>query len=196
MLGSLTKYLFHYRQVAIPHVGTVYLTTETAELKFIERLLMPPREKFRLRSDDAVKPHQLEFLMAAENLDADGVQHKLETVGKVIQTEMANGSFNWRGVGRFSGTVFIGADDNLLQPVPAQKVQRSNASHQVLVGDRHVMSPSRNIAAAPPDVSETHVQRPVPVLAWILLAAGTAVALWLLLDGKFEIGSFGLRLAP
>ena len=45
MFPLLTKYLFHYKKVSIPNVGSFSIEHHPAELNFIDRLLMPPHYK-------------------------------------------------------------------------------------------------------------------------------------------------------
>lgn len=192
MIRLITQYLLQYKRVTIPHVGTLEIHQQSAELNFVEKLLSPPRYTGVLKEEDAIPGHQLDYFSEVSGKDSAGVQAELNTLGERLRRKMSGGNFFWNGLGTIlSGGLPFSLDFQPLHTITAEKVSREDARHNVLVGDREMISGGR---AAVEQVQAKH--RSLVIIAWILLALGAGVVLWLLYTGKFSITSFGLRSAP
>lgn len=193
MTGLITQYLLQYKRVTIPHVGTLEIHQQPAELNFVDRLLQPPRYTGVLTKEEVVPNHQLDYFVDASGNTEAGVQVELENLGKKIHRNLSAGPFSWQGLGTIvTGGLPFSLDFQPWEAVKAEKVSREDARHAVLVGDRELLSGGHDDALP----AKAKKRSLVTVIAWILLALGVAAVLWLLYTGRFSITSFGLRSTP
>lgn len=195
MLNHLTSYLLQYKKVTVPNVGTLRLVQEPPRLNVADKQLEPPSFVVKMDSEENPSEHQLNFLHLAHK-DNDAIATKLQFFGNSVRQKMNEGGFDWEGLGRFTNdsktiSVPIGA----LAPLPAQKVIRHDAPHNVLVGDKEISS--AHVFERNTDFRTTRSKRKVFVRAgWILLLLSLLLILLVLYAGKFRTNAAGSRLSP
>ena len=62
MLNHLTTYLFHYKKVSIPHVGTIQIVQRPPQLDVVDKRLQPPFYLVEFKKEEDVTDHQIRFL--------------------------------------------------------------------------------------------------------------------------------------
>lgn len=194
MLNHLTNYLFQYRSVSIPHVGTIQLVQQPPQLNVVDKLMLPPTYSLELKTGGEVSDHQLTYLNAVLQRGKDDVLRDLRFFGDKLQEKINGPGFTWEGVGTITrSTQSLPLSMNALEPVPAQRVIRQDARHKVLVGDQQMLS-----GPAP----ETYVERTIGkrsiylTIGWIVLVLSLLVIAFLLYQGRFRINSTGSKQAP
>lgn len=169
MLTTLTTYLLHHKQVAIPHIGSFELKRKPATLDFANRLILPPVEEIVYNQNDTVYEQQKAFLSEALNISAGEVSQKLDTLGQQLKEHVGQQSFEWRGIGRLekgpSGLFFNSQFQTKLKPVEAHRVMRENASHAVTIGDKEMQSHE-----AAELLQEETSRSYLMIIIWILIA--------------------------
>ncbi|HEU4470079.1 MAG TPA: hypothetical protein VFR58_03270 [Flavisolibacter sp.] len=184
MLSLLTKYLVQHKRVCIPHIGTFEIVQQPPALNVADQRFTPPFFTTRFVQDENVPEHQWKFLLSA-HADAARQNDDLSGFGKQLKSLIKKDPFRWNGFGTLSyssGSIVFEPDEIVLpslSSLPAEKVRRENAQHQVLVGDQemtrqvsdiqHGTRPERNVALT---------------VGWILLAlAVLGIAAWLYFGG-------------
>ena len=199
MLQELARYLFQYKYVAIPGIGSFELNYQSAFFDVTRKLISPPFYATQFSKKDVVKEHQIQFLAA--NLKTDGLsaQHQLQEFGSELKSRIQHEILYWKGVGKLEhrNAQILFQPENLstgLAPIPAEKIIRSNALHKVLIGER--------------EFEKSHVQDPTTTAArktnyavligWLLLVVAAIAIFLLLYTGKFDITTTGnkMRIKP
>ncbi|MFN2458622.1 MAG: hypothetical protein ABR502_10500 [Chitinophagaceae bacterium] len=145
MLPLLTKYLFRYKHVSIPHIGSLELKRKPAYLDVADKLIYPPAYSVEYHQQASVPVQQIDFFCTQLNQEHTSAESELQNFGMWMQDTLNKETFNWNGVGTFQQKeqqIMFHAEPNssLLPPVTAQRVLRQNMQHAVLVGDREVQS--------------------------------------------------------
>jgi hypothetical protein len=196
VLNHLTKYLFQYRTVSIPNVGTIQLVQQAPQLNVVDKILLPPTYSLELKAAQEVSDHQLNYLGAVLQRGEDDVLRDLRFFGDKLQDRINGGGFNWEGLGTINrGTQSLPISINALEPVPAQRVIRQDARHKVLVGDQQRLSgqgPETEMLA-----ERTVRKRSLYMtIGWIVLVLSLLVIAFLLYQGKFRINATGSKQSP
>lgn len=149
MVKLVGTYLLQNGSVSIPGLGTIYIERIPAQSDFVNRQLLPPAYHYRFdKYFDAPGKEFFTFISARKNT-ADYEAMKL-------YNEWALGLRNSMSAGKpavLEGIGSLGRDDRgeilfeptgelqtAFVPVPANRIIRSNISHNLLVGDRETNS--------------------------------------------------------
>ena len=196
VFNQLTKYLVQYKRVSIPSVGTIVLVQQPAHLNVADKIIDPPAFSAELRQDGAVPEHQLHYLSAMLQQETEDVRHSLDEFGAWLKKRVHVDGFEWKGIGliRPSGQP-TPVSLQALAPIPAERVMRQGAEHNVLVGDQQMTS--TQITGLRETETATKKKRSVLVLiGWIILILSILFIIFILYQGKFRVGSTGSRQAP
>ncbi len=152
MLQQLTTYLLKFHQVHRPGVGTLRLAQLPATLDVANKQVLPPAFEVQYSGEGRLTAHQIWYFSKA-HAQANATQAEIENFCLGVRRQIEQAPFQWRGIGEFrykAPNIEFRASEhpNPLQPVPAERVLREAATHEVLVGNRTVFSNSQT--AAPP----------------------------------------------
>ena len=170
MLELLAKYLYQYKQLYIPGIGSFEVVDQPARLEYADRLIYPPVAEIRYSEGGALSDTQMEYLEEELGTDRFAIEKKLQLFGQDLKQRLNGTPFEWPGLGtlnfRHNRVEFHPATVTGLAPVEAHKVIRENAQHMVLIGEQEVRS-----GDVPEYLHGTSPKRSVFVLVgWILLA--------------------------
>lgn len=185
MFAVLNAYLFQHRSISIPGLGTIYLETLPAESDVVDRTMLPPVYRFRFdKYFDAPDKEFFGYLASQQNmLDFEAIKWYNEFSFELRNRIRAEDQVSWDGVGILkkdgSGNVLfesVKAPAFFLQPTPAMRVQREDAQHTLVVGDRERTSGEMNEWLQ----EENNGRRRISwwVIAIVLAVAGLAVLGW------------------
>ena len=185
MLQVLNAYLFQHRSISIPGLGTIYLETLPAESDVVDRTMLPPVYRFRFdKYFDAPDKEFFGYLASQQNmLDFEAIKWYNEFSFELRNRIRAEDQVSWDGVGILkkdgSGNILfesVKAPAFFLQPTPAIRVQREDAQHTLVVGDRERTSGEMNEWLQ----EENNGRRRISwwVIAIVLAVAGLAVLGW------------------
>jgi hypothetical protein len=189
VLPILTQYLFRYKTLSIPHVGTFQLVPSAPEFNVVDKELLPPTYHLQWQKDGAVSEHQKHFLSSRYN------ELELEQTGERMAAMLQQQAFEWQGIGvlRRAGEAVIVEQNQLqllgLTAVPANKVLRENAVHQMRVGNRETDS-----QVMTGELSHKKTKPPVLlIIAVVLLGIAILAILYFLYRARWEPGAAGLE---
>jgi len=185
MFAVLNAYLFQHRSISIPGLGTIYLETLPAEADVVDRTMLPPGYRFRFdKYFDAPDKEFFGYLASQQNmLDFEAIKWYNEFSFELRNRIRSEEQVSWDGVGILkkdgSGNVLfesVRAPAFFLQPTPAIRVQREDAQHTLVVGDRERTSGEMNEWLQ----EENNGRRRISwwVIAIVLAVAGLAVIGW------------------
>src|SRR5690349_18852694 len=147
MEGLVRTYLLQKSSISIPGLGTIYVERSPARSDFINRQLLPPSYHFRFdKYFDAPGKDFFTFLAAKKNVeDYEAIKMYNEWALSLRNSIGTEESATLEGIGRLkrdmSGEVVFEADA-APQPyqvtVQAQRIKRTNARHNMIVGDKEV----------------------------------------------------------
>jgi len=149
----LNAYLFQHRSISIPGLGTIYLETFPANADVAGRTILPPAYRFRFdKYFDAPEKEFFSFLaVQGKMLDFEAIKWYNEFSFDLRNRIRSEEAVPWEGVGVLrkdgSGNILLEsatAPAFSVQPVPAMKVNRQDAVHTLLVGDRERTSGEMN----------------------------------------------------
>ncbi|NTS40201.1 hypothetical protein HRG84_04725 [Flavisolibacter sp. BT320] len=197
MFKQLTNYLLQYRQVSIPSVGTIRLVRQPAQLDVAAKIITPPSYRTEITPGDVVPEHQLAYLSASLEAEKHSVMDRLSAFGQNLRQQVKGDGFNWKGIG------WIGLDNgqnvispSVLQPIPAERVLRQDAEHNVLVGDQE-MTYTQMAGRREEATTIAVAKRPLAIIVgWVLLALAILFIVFLLYQGKFRVGATGSKQSP
>ena len=193
MLNLLTQYLFQYKSVSIPNVGTFSIVQQPPQLNIADKIILPPSYIVEIKNEDEVTDHQLSFLHASLQREKADVQRDLRFFGNKLQEKINGPGFTWDGLGTITRStqslpIAIGA----LEPIPAERVLRQDARHKVLVGDQQRLS-----GGIDEEVVIAGRKRSLfVVIGWVLLLLSILFIAWHLYSGKFRVNAAGSRQSP
>src|ERR1700748_843137 len=153
MWQVLNAYLFQHRSISIPGLGTIYLETLPANVDVAERTMQPPVFQFRFdKYFDAPDKEFFAFVASQRNvLDYEAIKWYNEFSFELRNRIRTEEEVSWHGVGILKkdstgGVQFESAKAPafFLQPVSAVRVNRQDAQHTLLVGDRERTSGEMN----------------------------------------------------
>jgi hypothetical protein len=145
MFAILNKYLFLNKSVPVSGLGTICLENIPAIVDASTRTIQPP--SFRYRFDkfyDLPDKSLFAFLSSQQNIsDYEALRQYNDFAFSLRDRLNYFREAEWEGLGTLkkddTGEILfesVLAKPFFLQPVPAEKVIRSNAKHMLLVGDR------------------------------------------------------------
>jgi hypothetical protein len=153
MFEVLNAYLFQHRSISIPGLGTIYLDTHPASVDVADRTMLPPVYQFRFdRYFDQPDREFFAYIAAQSNvLDYEAIKWYNEFSFELRNRISNEDRVSWDGVGTLrkddSGNVEFESTPSVLafmQPTPAIRVNRQDAQHTLLVGDRERTSGEMN----------------------------------------------------
>ena len=153
MFDVLNAYLYQHRSISIPGLGTIYLETLPAAVDVADRTMLPPAYQFRFdKYFDAPDAAFFSYIANQQNiLDYEAIKWYSEFSFELRNRIKNEDAVSWDGVGilKKDGTgnvLFEPAESPLqfMQPTPAMRVNRQNAQHTLLVGDRERTSEEMN----------------------------------------------------
>lgn len=195
MFALLTQYLFHYKQVSIPGVGSFVLEQKPAELNFVEKIINPPSYQIRFSQDGQVDENLLQFIGNTSQVDAATAREKLEDFGSSLKRKIHEAPFTWKGIGqleyRDSVVFHPKLYDDALTPVPAHRVIREHVQHTVWVGEQEVHAGTKEEVT---DQSHTVRKKSVRLITgWILLALAAAFIVFFIWKHPDVLASTGSK---
>jgi hypothetical protein len=185
MFEVLNAYLFQHRSISIPGLGTIYLETLPSDVDVADRTMLPPTYRFRFdKYFDAPDKEFFSYLATHRNiLDYEAIKWYNEFSFELRNRIRAEDQVSWDGVGILrkdgSGNVLfesVRAPAFFLQPTPAVRVNRLDAQHTLLVGDRERTSGEMNEWLQEEGTGKRRLSW--WVIALILAVAGLAVLGW------------------
>ena len=190
MEGLVRTYLLQKSSISIPGLGTIYVERSPARSDFINRQLLPPSYHFRFdKYFDAPGKDFFTFLAAKKNVeDYEAIKMYNEWALSLRNSIGTEESATLEGIGRLkrdmSGEVVFEADA-APQPyqvtVQAQRIKRTNARHNMIVGDKEVS----NIEMTD-YLQEVHREK---TSWWIYALIIAAIALTAILFNVFRSGN-------
>lgn len=183
--------------MSIPSVGTITLEQQPASLNVVDKMMLPPSYKVSIRQEESIPDHQVVYLSVALQEERGEVLQRLNNLGQQLHDRIKSGGFYWKGIGLLStdpGPMPLSLP--ALDPVPAERVVRQDASHSVLVGDQQLTS--TQLTGVKEEVAEVaEKERSIfVIIGWILLVLSVLYIVFVLYQGKFRVGSTGSRQAP
>jgi hypothetical protein len=180
--------------MCIPHIGTFEIVQEAPRLDIADKVFRPPFYKTVFSEKDIIPEHQLQFFSSVGN----SLKKELLSFGEKLRARVQEAPVMLNGFGklRYSSNAIVFEPEIIelaaLQAVPAQKVIRENAQHNVLVGDREM-----NSQQVTDFLGQSLRKKPIfMILGWTVLILALAVIVVVLYQGKFQVTSSGLRLHP
>jgi hypothetical protein len=149
MIRLVSDYLIQNKSFSIPGIGTIYIERTPAQSDFVNRQLLPP--SYHYRFDKYFDVPAKEFFLFLSNRkkveEYEAIRRYNEWARQLREAvENADGSM-LEGIGTLkrnsSGEIVF---EPLTNPksfdvsVPAERIIRTNASHQMLVGDKETTS--------------------------------------------------------
>jgi hypothetical protein len=185
MFAVLNAYLYQHRSISIPGLGTIYLETLPAAVDVADRTMLPPVYHFRFdKYFDAPDKEFFAYLATQRNiLDYEAIKWYNEFSFDLRNRIKNEDAVNWDAVGVLkkdaSGNVLfepVATPFDFLQPTPAMRVNRQDAQHTLLVGDRERTSGEMNEWLH----DDAHRRRKVAwwIIAVIIAVAGLAFLGW------------------
>jgi len=196
VLSLLTKYLLQYHRLSIPHVGTFELVQQPPEYNVVDQLILPPSFHLNWNNNDVLTDHQLSYLAASVRSNKEKVRQELDVLGKRMKSNVQKKYFNWNGIATIkSSNGSIDVERNLLsadglEAVPAHKIIRENAAHNILVGDRQMTSQQMGQALS----KEAGKRSYVVVIGWVLFFLALLAIIFLLYRAGFNPLGSGLKM--
>lgn len=194
MLTILTHYLFRYKRVTLPHVGTLKLVQQPAGLRVADKQIDPPGYAIELTDEEEVAPHQLLFVSNSLGKKRDESATDLDIFGKEAGEKINTTGFDWPGLSVItSSSKKFPLASTALTPIVAERVLRQDAEHSVLQGDKQLTS-----SQITGERTEVEIERkPYPLMmiaGWIILALALLAIVFILYNGGFKAGSAGSKL--
>jgi hypothetical protein len=145
MISILTNYLVQHKSVSIPGLGTIYIERTPAQSDFVNRQILPPSYHYRFdKYFDTPDRDFFNFLAAHKGIaDFEAIKLYNEWALEFKNSIRNQNSVEWENVGTLSqdvtGEIVFEPKSSILtfqQPVPAERVLRTDARHTMLVGDK------------------------------------------------------------
>jgi len=145
MYAILNKYLFLHKSIPVPGLGTICMESQAATIDASTRTIQPPAYRFRFdKFFDSPDKDLFAYLSAQQKIsDYEALRQYNDFAYSLRDRLNYFREAPWEGLGilkkddmgeiHFESSILNPA---FLQPVPAEKVVRSNAKHMLLVGDR------------------------------------------------------------
>jgi hypothetical protein len=145
MYTILNRYLFLHKSIPIPGLGTICLESQAATIDASTRTIHPPVYRFRFdKFSDSPDKDLFAYLSAQQKIsDYEALRQYNDFAYSLRDRLNYFREAPWEGLGilkkddmgdiHFESSIL---NPSFLQPVPAEKVVRTNAKHMLLVGDR------------------------------------------------------------
>lgn len=185
MVKVLNAYLFQHRSISIPGLGTIYLETFPAHADVADRTMLPPVYRFRFdKYFDAPEKEFFAYLASqGKMLDYEAIKWYNEFSFDLRNRIRSEEEVPWDGVGVLkkdaTGNILLEsatAPAFSLQPVSAVRVNRQDAVHTLLVGDRERTSGEMNEWLHEEGASRKRLSWWVVALALVVIAL--AILAW------------------
>ena len=145
MYTLLNKYLFLHKSIPVPGLGTICMESQAATIDASTRTIQPPVYRFRFdKFFDSPDKNLFAYLSAQQKIsDYEALRQYNDFAYSLRDRLNYFREAPWEGLGILkkddSGEIHFETsilNPSFLQPVPAEKVVRTNAKHMLLVGDR------------------------------------------------------------
>jgi hypothetical protein len=145
MYAILNRYLFLHKSIPIPGLGTICMESQAAAIDASTRTIHPPVYRFRFdKFSDSPDKDLFAYLSAQQKIsDYEALRQYNDFAYSLRDRLNYFREAPWEGLGilkkddmgdiHFESSIL---NPSFLQPVPAEKVVRTNAKHMLLVGDR------------------------------------------------------------
>jgi len=145
MYTILNRYLFLHKSIPIPGLGTICMESQAATIDASTRTIHPPVYRFRFdKFSDSPEKDLFAYLSAQQKIsDYEALRQYNDFAYSLRDRLNYFREAPWEGLGilkkddmgeiHFESSIL---NPSFLQPVPAEKVVRTNAKHMLLVGDR------------------------------------------------------------
>lgn len=145
MYTILNRYLFLHKSIPIPGLGTICLESQAATIDASTRTIHPPVYRFRFdKFSDSPDKDLFAYLSVQQKIsDYEALRQYNDFAYSLRDRLNYFREAPWEGLGilkkddmgdiHFESSIL---NPSFLQPVPAEKVVRTNAKHMLLVGDR------------------------------------------------------------
>lgn len=181
MYQYLNKYFSINKNVALPGIGSFYAETQPANLDFINKTLFPPAAVIHYRNDEAVADEKFySFLSKEAGIDQPELENRFNKFIKDLKQRLESGTvLEFSGIGTLQKNEegFIFKQDESLQnifpSIPAERVVRQHAEHNVRVGEDDKTSTEMHVQLAWQEVKEEQWW----IAAVVLAVAGIAAIL-------------------
>lgn len=196
MLQVLNAYLFQHRSISIPGLGTIYLETFPAHVDVADRTVLPPIYRFRFdKYFDAPEKEFFAYLATqGKMLDYEAIKWYNEFAFDLRNRIRNEDEVPWEGIGVLkkdgSGNILLEsatAPAFFLRPVSAMKVNRQDAVHTLLVGDRERTSGEMNEWLQVEGVSRRRLSW--WLIALLLVVIALAILAWQFYTHGFSTGN-------
>jgi hypothetical protein len=146
MYTILNKFLYLNKSIPVSGLGTIFLENMPATVDASTRTLLPPSFRFRFdKFYDSPDKNLFAFLSDQQNISDYEALRQYNDFAYALRDRLNYfREAEWEGLGTLrkddTGDIqfeSIVSRPFFLQPVPAEKVVRTNAKHMMLVGDRH-----------------------------------------------------------
>jgi hypothetical protein len=197
VFNQLTTYLLQYKRVSIPSVGTILLIQHPPQLDIANKQILPPGYTAELRDGESISEHQLNFLAARLNQEKEKVRQLLAENGLWLKEKINSEGFEWKGIGliRQPGET-TAVPLTALTAVPAERVLREGATHNLLVGDQQMTSTEMTNRQAEDSKVVEKERSLFMIIGWIILLLAIFYIVFVLYQGKFRIGASGAKQSP
>jgi hypothetical protein len=141
----LNNYLFLHKSIPVPGLGTICMESQAATIDASTRTIQPPVYRFRFdKFFDSPDKDLFAYLSAQQKIsDYEALRQYNDFAYSLRDRLNYFREAPWEGLGILkkddSGEIHFETsilNPSFLQPVPAEKVVRTNAKHMLLVGDR------------------------------------------------------------
>ncbi len=189
MLTELTSYLFQFRKVHIPHVGSFHIRYTAARLDFADRMLYPPHYQLIFNEEGELDRHQVQFFDAHEN-NTNTIDH----FGQHLKEKVIKNPFVWKGLGKLeyadNRIIFHPESRKYPEPVAANKIIREREQHAVLVGETERSSGDTSYIK-----DKVLVKRSATILVgWIVVTLAALFIAWHLYRNNFGVQGSGSQM--
>jgi hypothetical protein len=145
MYTILNRYLFLHKSIPIPGLGTICMESQAATIDASTRTIHPPVYRFRFdKFSDSPDKDLFAYLSVQQKIsDYEALRQYNDFAYSLRDRLNYFREAPWEGLGilkkddmgdiHFESSIL---NPSFLQPVPAEKVIRTNAKHMLLVGDR------------------------------------------------------------
>ena len=157
MFAELYCYLVTHQQLSLPGIGTFFMEREPAVASFPNKRMAPPSYHFRLDEKEQTPPMSfykwLSHTLSTSNHEA--VTQFNDFVFDLKNKIIYGHTVIWHDLGTLqkglNNTIKFQPKENIIfeEPVIAEKIIRSNATHTVKVGEQEKTSDEMNAALRP-----------------------------------------------
>ena len=186
MQAELYRFLLLQKQLHLPGIGTFRMERESADLDFAAREVRPPVYSVALHHGNGLVTRKFyQFLAGQWSVsESDAVIRFNDFLFELKQQINAGAKQHWPGIGTLSkglaGEIRFQPDlrKSITRPVPATKVIREHAGHQVRVGEDERSSAEmiELLQVAPPRPNGSKIW------IWIIILAALAFVAWYFYD--------------